>query len=63
MVLGLVESGQGWMEEAEQRLAEAVALFRGWDDPWGLAIALNGRAQNLERLGQPLRREISTPSR
>jgi tetratricopeptide (TPR) repeat protein len=54
MMLGLVASRQGRREEGERRLAEAVALFRGWDDPWGLAIALNGRAQNLERLDQPL---------
>jgi len=52
--LGLVASQQERLEEAEQRLSEAVALFRGWEDPWGLAIALNSRAQNLERLGQPL---------
>jgi tetratricopeptide (TPR) repeat protein len=52
--LGLVASRQGRLEEAEQRLSDSVALFRGWDDPWGLAIALNARAQNLESLGQPL---------
>jgi tetratricopeptide (TPR) repeat protein len=55
MMLGLVASSQGRLEEAEQRLSEAVSLFRLWDDPWGLAIALNSRAQNLERLGQLLR--------
>lgn len=52
MTLGLIASRQGRREEAEQRHAEAVSLFRGWDDPWGLAIALNSRAQNLELLGQ-----------
>ena len=55
VALGLVASQLGQREAAEQRHAEAVTLFRGWDDPWGLAIALNSRAQNLERLDQLLR--------
>jgi tetratricopeptide (TPR) repeat protein len=55
VMLGLVASSQGRLDAAEERLAEAVSLFRQWDDPWGLAIALNSRAQNLERMGQLLR--------
>jgi predicted ATPase/class 3 adenylate cyclase len=54
MMLGMAASRRGRPDEGEQRLSEAVALFRSWDDPWGLAIALNARAQNLEALGQPL---------
>jgi predicted ATPase/class 3 adenylate cyclase len=50
--LGLVASGQGRLDEAEERHAEALALLRRWEDPWGLSIALNSRAQNLERQGQ-----------
>jgi tetratricopeptide (TPR) repeat protein len=53
--LGLVASGAKRLEEADERLKEAVALFRSSSNPWGLAIALNSRAQNLERLGQLLR--------
>src|SRR5262249_21313317 len=54
MAIGLVASEAGRRQEAEERLAEALVLFRRSDDPWGLAIALNARAQILERLGRPL---------